>query len=284
MGWGTGNLGGGSGGLNFKIKAYPTKEALLSASAANNTIGIVTTEKITSWVVSHTAPEVPSEGMVWITIGNVSSVVINILKNNALYIYPRITQQYVSGIWVTREAFCYQNKIWTYLWFGQLYTPGNEWDSVTGGWTSVAKKSFKDSSSTAKSPTITREASYIKAETTGSGVFHTANKIDLTEFDTLTFRGTFNRGGSSPRNLMAGCWKDFGTYYDEGTGKAAASTKMSTSTGSELVVDISKLSGQHIVGLGLTDSTATVTEVILSASNSAEAKAAAYDILTGGIM
>lgn len=282
MGWGTGNLGGGSGGLNFKIKAYPTKESLLSASAANNTIGIITTEKITSWVVSHTAPEVPSEGMVWITNGKTSRVVINLLKKNAVYVYPQLIRQYVGGAWVSRDAYCYQNGSWTALWFGQLYTAGEEWTAITGGWTSTAKKSSSESGASAKAPTITRGTASITAKVSGGGVFHTVNKIDLTEFSTLAFRGEFNRGGSSGKNLMAGCWENFGTYYDEGTGKAAASTKMSTSTGSELVVDISELSGEYIVGLGLTDSTATVTEVILSADDLA-AKAAAYDILMEGV-
>lgn len=282
MGWGTGNLGGGSGGLNFKIKAYPTKEALLSASAANNTIGIVTTKKISSWIVDSTVPSTPNEGMVWVSTGKASRIIINILKKNVIYIYPQVVKQYVSGAWVNREAYCYQNKAWTTLWFGQLYTPGDEWSAVTGGWTSVAKKSFSSSSASAKAPTITRNKASIVAETTGAGVFHAVNKINLTEFDTLTFRGEFKRGGSSGRNLMAACWKDFGTYYDDGSGAPAASTGLSSTTGTELTVDISKLTGEHIIGLGLTDSKATVTEVILSAAD-LDAKAAAYDILMEGV-
>ena len=277
-------LYGGSGGvsLNFRIISYATKEALLAATHAENTIGIITPDKITSWVVDVSAPSAPAEGMLWITTGSVSRVVINLLKKNAVYIYPQIARQYVAGTWVNREAYCYQNKVWTTLWFGQLYTPGDEWSAVTGGWTSVAKKSFSSSSASAKAPTITRNEASIVAETSGAGVFHAVNKIDLTEFDTLTFRGTFKRGGSSARNLMAACWTDFGTYYDDGTGAPAASTGLSSTTGTELTVDISELSGEHIVGLGLTDSTATVTEVILSSDDLA-AKAAAYDILIGGV-
>lgn len=274
--------GSGAGNMKFKVSAYPTKEALLSASAANNTIGIITTEKITSWVVNHTAPAAPSEGMVWISNGSASRVVINILKRNALYIYPQIARQYVAGTWVNREAFCYQNKAWTTLWFGQLYTPGDEWSAVTGGWTSVAKKSFSSSSASAKAPTITRNEASIVAETSGAGVFHAVNKIDLTEFDTLTFRGEFKRGGSSGRNLMAACWTEFSTYYDDGAGAPAASTGLSSTTGTELTVDISDLTGEHIIGLGLTDSKATVTEVILAAED-LTAKAAAYDILMEGV-
>lgn len=267
------------GGVNFKVVGGLTQPA----NPKENTFWVNTDVSVPMWVVGSTAPAAPTEGMVWISNGSASRVVINVLKKNALYIYPQVARQYVSGAWVNREAYCYQNKAWTKLWFGQLYTPGDEWSAVTGGWTSVGKKSFSSSSASAKAPTITREPSSIKAETTGAGVFYVTNKIDITEFDTLTFRGEFKRGGSSGRNLMAACWKDFGTYYDDGSGAPAASTGLSSTTGTELTVDISKLTGEHIIGLGLTDSKAVVTEVILSASNSAEAKAAAYDILTGGI-
>lgn len=275
--------GAGSGNLRFKVMPYATVESLLASAAAENTIGIVTTNKMTSWVVDSTVPATPSEGMVWISTGKASRIIINILKKNVIYIYPQVVKQYVSGAWVILDSFCHQNKTWTSLWFGQLYTPGNEWTEVTGGWTSVGKKSYSGSGAKAKAPTITRTVSAITAEVSGAGVFYPVNKIDLTDFDTLTFRGEFTRGGSAGRNLMAACWKDFGTYYDEGAGAPVANADLPESTGTEIAVDISALTGEHIVGLGMTDSKVAITEVILSASNSAEAKAAAYDILTGGI-
>ena len=258
---------GGGVSLNFRVAAYGSKSSLQSATPAENTIGVITLNKITSWVVDASEPATPSEGMVWISTGKTSRIIINILKKNVIYIYPQVVKQYVSGAWINRDSFCYQNKAWRSLWFGQLYTPGYEWSSVTGGWTSIGKRSYAGSGANAKAPTITRNENSIVAEVSGAGVFYPANKIDITEFDTLTFRGEFKRGGSAGRNLMAACWKDFGTYYDEGAGAPVAYTDLTESTGTEITVDISALTGEHIVGLGMTDSKATVTEVILSAAD-----------------
>lgn len=108
-------------------------------------------------------------------------------------------------------------------------------------------------------------------------MFHTVNKIDLTEFSTLAFRGEFKRGGSANRNLMAACWDSFGTYYDDS--HVAAHKDAPSEISSELVVDISKLSGSYIVGLGMTDSEAAVEEIVMEADNTAAANAAAYDDL-----
>lgn len=254
------------GGVNFKVVGGLTQPA----NPKENTFWVNTDVSIPMWVVGSTAPEAPTEGMVWISNGSASRVVINVLKKNALYIYPQVARQCVSGVWVNRDSYCYQNKAWTPLWFGQLYTPGDEWTAVTGGWTSVAMKSFKNSGASAKAPTITRGTSSIKAQTSGGGVFHTVNKIDVTEFDSLTFRGEFARGGSSGRNLLAACWENFGSYYDEGDGASAASAGLSGSAGKELTVDVSGLSGEYFLGLGLTESTAIVEEIILSTQQSSD--------------
>lgn len=250
--------------LNFKIVRYETKEALLAAAPAENTIGVITEVDITSWSFSPVKPAESANGMAWITTGKAASVTINLLKRNALIVYPQLVWQCVDGVLVNRDSYCYQNGAWTPLWFGQLYAAGDEWEAVTGGWTATALKSNSESGASAKAPTIARGASSITASTTGGGVFHPANKIDLTEFNTLTFRGNFTRNGSAARNLMAGCWKEFGTYYDGGSGVADAYTMLSALSGTELVVDISSISGEYIVGLGLTDSTAEVTEVRMS--------------------
>ena len=265
-------------GVNFSVVGGLTRPA----NPKENTIWVNTGDKITSWAVGPAQPSQPEEGMVWITSGGVSRVVINLLKKNALYIYPQVVRQYVSGAWVGRDAYCYQNGEWTALWFGQLYTAGEEWTSVTGGWTGRAMKSHSESGASAKAPTITRGSASITAETSGGGVFYAANKIDVTDFSTIAFRGEYKRGGSVPRNCMAGCWRSFGTYYDGGSGSPAASAALSGTSGSELVVNVADLTGEYYVGLGLTDSKAVITEIIMSA-DAASAKAAAYDILTEGL-
>lgn len=108
MGWGTGNLGGGSGGLNFKIVGGTSEPS----SPRENDIWINTDVKITSWVFSATEPETPVEGMVWISTGTTSTVEFNALKKNGIQVYPLSAKQYLDGVWVDKTAKSYQGGEW----------------------------------------------------------------------------------------------------------------------------------------------------------------------------
>ena len=108
-------FGGGSNPLNFKIVSYATEEELLAATPKENTIGIVTTDTITSWIFSATEPTDPVEGMVWITTGTSSALEFNALKKNGIQVYPISAKQYVNGAWVGRPAKSYQNGAWVDL-------------------------------------------------------------------------------------------------------------------------------------------------------------------------
>ena len=79
--------GGGGAALNFDVKAYDTEEALLAATPKENTIGIITTTPITSWIFSATEPKIPTDGddgLVWFHIGTTSPVSFNALKKTTL--------------------------------------------------------------------------------------------------------------------------------------------------------------------------------------------------------
>ena len=104
--------GGGGTSLNFDVKAYPTEEALIASTPKANTIGIITEERITSWTFSATEPSSPTEGMVWITVGTESEVAFNVLKKNAVQLYPVSAKQYVDGAWVDVTAMSYQDGAW----------------------------------------------------------------------------------------------------------------------------------------------------------------------------
>lgn len=104
--------GGGGTSLNFDVKAYATEEAMLAATPKENTIGIITTTPITSWIFSATEPAETMEGMVWITTGTSSTVKFNALKKNCIQVYPISAKQYVSGAWVNKNMKCYQNGKW----------------------------------------------------------------------------------------------------------------------------------------------------------------------------
>lgn len=98
--------------LNFKVVAYATEEEQNAAAPKENTIGIITGDKITSWIFSATEPEAPIEGMVWFPIGTSSTVGFNALKKNGIMVYPISAKQYISGAWVDVTAKCYQNGTW----------------------------------------------------------------------------------------------------------------------------------------------------------------------------
>lgn len=120
------NLGGGGTSLNFDVKAYATEEALLAATPKENTIGIITTNKITGWLFSATEPESPAEGMVWISTGTSSTVEFNALKKNGIQVYPISAKQYVTGAWVDVTAYSYQGGEWV-GWITYIAINENDW-------------------------------------------------------------------------------------------------------------------------------------------------------------
>ena len=129
MGWGTGNLGGGSGGLNFKVVGGTSEPS----SPKENIIWVNTSNTITDWVFSATQPSAKS-GRVWISTGTSSNIEFNALKKNGIQVYPISAKQYVSGAWVYKTAKSYQGGKWVDWWNGELYDYGNEWERKTGGW------------------------------------------------------------------------------------------------------------------------------------------------------
>lgn len=149
------------------------------------------------------------------------------------------------------------------LWRGQLYDPGNEYEPATGGWTTTGIKSASTSSVAAGSLAVVREDSSISVEASSfAGVFHTANKIDVSNYNTLTFEGTFTRGGSVSHNLMGACWSNFGSFYSNEN--VLVSTKLTNTPASVITVDVSDVNEPCYIGLGMVSSSAVITKVYLS--------------------
>lgn len=173
MGWGTGNLGGGSGGLNFKVVGNPQP-----ANAKENTIWVNTDTPVAGYYFSATQPENMAEGEVWILTGTESDVAFNALKKNGIHVYPISSKQYVGGALVDKTVKSYQNGEWVDWWDGStLYDNGDEVAAITGGWECVGG-------------TLTRNATNLHLSNQGTlvsnyGLVFTRNKIDLTSFSTL---------------------------------------------------------------------------------------------------
>lgn len=245
------NMVGGGGSLNFKVTAYASEAALLAATATANTIGVITTTAITSYVFSSDEPSSPTDGMVWVTTGTSSSIEFNALKNNCLQVYPIRAKQYISGAWVDVSCMSYQGGSWTKWWSGELYDAGNEYDDYTGGFISAEIGYTTSTASYTILPTITRNANNLEISiadglsASSAGGVYLKNKVDLTSYDALNFQGVMHAGQSSYAALQVRIcvWSDLPTYVDD---YLVASATGETSSGK--VVDISSLSGEYYIG------------------------------------
>ena len=178
------NAEGGGAGLNFAVKAYASEEALLAAAPAENTIGVITSTPITSYIFSAEEPSPAVAGQLWITVGTSSQVAFNALKKNAIQVYPTSAKQYIDGAWADVPCKSYQGGAWADWWNGELYDSGNIYEDVTGGWTS---------DETAQIPTITYNAATMEIKASVSGYnrkVRTGKKIDMGMWSSLVFDGT----------------------------------------------------------------------------------------------
>ena len=123
--------GGGGAALNFKVVAYASEDAL-PATAAENTIAVITDTAITSYIFSAEEPSPATAGMVWIQVGASSPVEFNALKKNTIQVYPLRVKQYVDGAWVAKTAKSYQNGVWqnwqVYLFKDGVFHPSLTYD------------------------------------------------------------------------------------------------------------------------------------------------------------
>ena len=187
MGWGSGNIGGGSGGLNFKVVAYATEEALLAAAPKENTIGVVTDTAVPKWGFYAAAPEAPAEGEIFFAVATESAGSFNALKKNALTVYPTLCQQSVSGEWVRKAAYIYKDGAWVQfstLWNGELFEKGNVHADITGGWAYTNKSNSEVIMANTDTDTII-ECTNTSCDSSARK-FYSLGTFDFTEWNTLT--------------------------------------------------------------------------------------------------
>lgn len=239
--------GGGSASsvLNFKIVGGTTQPA----SAANNTIWVNTSANISEWVLSPVAPESPTAGMVWITIGSASGVAFNALKKNGIVIYPIAAKQYIGGVWAVKEAKSYQNGAWAdWIPDGAIYYIGNLMQDITGGWTSYAY--VVSYGYTGMIASVENGAENLTSEITlgannRSSFVAPANSIDLTGYNSVEF--VFDSIVSSRTDgsmLRVKVYDANGNFVKDG-GTAFTSDGEFVD---RVTVDVSELSGRYRVG------------------------------------
>lgn len=229
--------GGGGTALNFRVVGGTEAPA----NPAANCIWVNTDVDITGWVFSAEEPSPAEPGMVWIRIDTSSPVAFNALKKNGIMVYPMSAIQYVGGTWVSKPAKSYQGG-WV-DWILRLYNPGNEFEEVTGGFS----KAYENSVGT-RTLTKNSDSLFLQTAGTSSGganfTVATENLIDLTSFSTLYARIAFTNSKYTRFYLAAGTSKNAGL-----SGDCAFYTSASTEGVVEL--DISNLSGEYYVWVGL---------------------------------
>ncbi len=109
------------GFLNFSVTSYATEEELLAAKPAVNTVGVITTKKVTSWTFSPTEPTEKEDGMLWIKTGNTSPAVFNALKKNAVMVNPVSCHQCVGDTFVQRVAYLRTATEWVLFAYLKTY-------------------------------------------------------------------------------------------------------------------------------------------------------------------
>lgn len=174
---------GGAGGseLNFTVVGGTTQPT----NPSENMIWVNTDAEITGWLFSATEPEAPSQGMLWIVTGSLSNVAFDIVKKVSAKIYPVRVKQYVSGAWVDVTAMTYQGSEWVEWWNGELYINGNQYEGITGGW--WQNPNLYMESYTNQTPVTFGDKISFSVPNGYSTNAITKNKIDLTEFESLSF-------------------------------------------------------------------------------------------------
>lgn len=178
------HMNGGGASLNFAVKAYPTEEALNAATPKENTIGVIV-DYITGWTFGAEQPETTEAGAVWISTGNTSPVKFNALKKNALMVYPGSVMYYNGTEWKNVDAYIYQNGAWvkfSLAWDGYYFKDGNQYEYITGGWTSDGYKYYNS----AMNPGTVDTTLSIKSNGSNTAsMVGTANPVDLTNVDVI---------------------------------------------------------------------------------------------------
>lgn len=246
MGWGSGNIGGGGGGLNFSVKQYANTDNLPSF-ANENTIAIISAETMTGWAFDAVAPVDPAEGMVWMEHGNASGVAFNAAKKNCVMIYPLSAKQYIGGAWVDVGAKSWQDGAWVDWWIpGTLFANGTDDTDLTGGWDSFAYSVGSGYDGRKVNVDISSEgisASLLSARLKSTFV-GTNNRVDVSSYTTLTMSFSEAR-----RSTASGAIKVV-LYSDAGYTVAAEAAVISTSgqTFLDPEIDVSNLNGSYFIG------------------------------------
>lgn len=179
----------GGAGINFKVVG-----GTVQPQGKENLIWVNTSTPISIWVVSTFQPESAFDGMVWIVNGTENG--INILKKNAIGLFPSGCRMYRNGKWEAVESFLFRNGEWVQfsrteliLFRGGVLNPDfGGFGDATIAESYIQVIAHGDSSSgTAESHSVT-----------------SGNAVDLTYYNKFVFTANAGRYESSYIAIMRG--------------------------------------------------------------------------------
>lgn len=158
------------GATGVKLSVHPLHQKLIAIYANVGDVWFKTAQQSTSK---------------WITP-------INILKKNNITIYISDAYQYIDGKWNIVEAETYQDGAW-HPWKKWLFNYGNEYNELTGGWTTTYYQGSWNSDYVSDKFIVTSDEKSLGMKQVeihnGSTVlysgFSTKNKIDLSNVNTI---------------------------------------------------------------------------------------------------
>lgn len=202
-----------------------------------------------------TAAIAPAEGTAWISAGMSATDAnsFNALKKNVMYVSPVTARQYVDGAWRDRTAQIYARGAWSFL--GSFYyNRGVQVVPWEVKWNNSGEAIFGVASVSLRAT----DGGYDKGITIG-----TTNPVDLTNISSIIFEAT---------TLKVTASSSFSTNFlvaDVLTnGRPNMISALARATVEEAVVegifalDVSNITGQHYVGVGVDNGMSQCTEPV----------------------
>lgn len=166
--------------MNFPVLAYSTAEDLLSDKPSDSACGIISNAEVSSYIITEEGPQpdvgeddlVP--GLVWILQGDDGG--------------PVSAKHYISGVWIDVPVYLYSDgQWWNYVVQEYLYSMGEEFTDITGGFSSVNILRWNSYSRLTVDTVQKNETHiYLKASSNYQASIASANMIDVTNYSKLT--------------------------------------------------------------------------------------------------
>lgn len=220
--------------LDFKVYTVPTEPT----TGAEDGIAIISTVPMKNWVLSPNEPTgAPrSVGDVWIRY-SVTGDAFNILKQGAMLIAPITAWQYVGGAWIDVEMRRYQNGARLVMWDGELYSYGNEYPGITGGWVTDGYTILEGSVTSVEPGQKNGDHFVLTGTNTTKVMFGTNHPINVDKFTTLHVEG-------EPTSAAGGRSISFSVYRDKAQTNRLADFNFGTENKRSVeTLDLSNING-----------------------------------------